>query len=91
MCKAWHQYNERPRALALLNLPLNAAKRSSYQAFFSFFSFFLFFFALYVRPCGCANTNVGNVLHCFTRSCLVFTGGGGGGGGGEASPSDNMT
>ena len=22
MCKAWHQYNERPRALALLNLPL---------------------------------------------------------------------
>ena len=21
MCKAWHQYNERPRALALLNLP----------------------------------------------------------------------
>ena len=22
MCKAWHQYNERPRALALLNSPL---------------------------------------------------------------------
>ena len=22
MCKAWQQYNERPRALALLNLPL---------------------------------------------------------------------
>ena len=22
MCKAWHQYNERPRAFAMLNLPL---------------------------------------------------------------------
>ena len=22
LCKAWHQYNERPRALALLNLPM---------------------------------------------------------------------